>query len=70
MRWQKKLKPKIGEKRIVECFAFWPTECFNGFVWLEKYLETQQYTQIVPNTCIYFDKPFWQTIRREIKDKK
>lgn len=48
MRWlPRNPKPKLGDKRVVVRFAFWPTQVGSHKIWFEKYGEIQTYVELV-----------------------
>ena len=72
MRWDLDRKqPKIGDRRTVMRFAFFPTKCVcinldegvkEIMVWLEYYYEDQQYTKPVKEKYM----PDWITLERYV----
>jgi hypothetical protein len=64
MRWKKKViySPVIGDTRIVNRFAWFPTVVDEYVIWLESYIVIEKY---IGNSC--FDgKAIWIDIKRNI----
>lgn len=43
MKWNAPAKPKIGDERIVDVFAWLPTRVGDKYVWLEHYQSIQRW---------------------------
>jgi len=43
MRWNIRPKPQLGDRRVRELFALWPTRIGQQYVWLEHYFVVEEY---------------------------
>lgn len=67
MKWRLPEEPNLGDRRSITRFAWWPMEMSNGYaVWLEKYVEYQEYSEItVFDGCEVYPGVDWVRTSRE-----
>jgi len=67
-----KLKPKIGDRRVVKRFAWLPKTMSNGTrIWLESYFSVEQYKEIgvMTDSGIIVPEEEWVEIHSEVNDE-
>ena len=75
MRINLKPTPKIGDKRLKDCYAWFPVEAFTSYgkrylIWLEpykleqEYKESSSYDGYTGVVCSSYES--WETIKRYI----
>ena len=71
MRWKIASEPKVGDVRFKRKFAWFPVRVkFRGescYIWLEHYLATQQFTEIVVREGMFsYCKLKWLTVKKDL----
>ena len=78
MKWLSKPTPppKIGDKRVLRKFAWFPVEIGNYKVWLETYAEEQEFVEDAHEFCNDCHSPilgcdqgprkYWKVVERAI----
>ena len=80
LKINQKLDPVIGETRVIEKFAWFPTIVVGYIIWMEKYYIFQEYISIniyiesIPNLMgfskkdpsNYYTEFKWKTIKKEL----
>lgn len=66
MRWKVKPEPKLREQRTIKKFAWFRVRVGDQYVWLESYLEIQEYQRLHHYEFGYFDT--WVTLSKRLPE--